>query len=147
MDPEIGIEDLYKVEKNNNKEEEEDYLKVHWLAYNDELEEFILFYNLKPQSIFNKSKKGNNCLHIASVSNSKRVVIFLLQLSNSLLLINERNKWNETSLHVAIAANNIEIVSLLLQYGADYTLKDSWGRTPKIVSKLSDLFVILLYFL
>ncbi len=55
---------------------------------------------------------------------------------------------NQTALHLAVLGNKREAVELLLQYNADCTLRDSQGRTPKMIADqlyyhdLSQIFAI-----
>lgn len=125
--------------------EEELTSELYLSIYNNEIETFqTLFNSLNLQNSIKRNKKGNNYFHISCALNSFKIVEFILKMTNN-LLINERNKWNETSLHISVAGNNYLIVELLLKYGADYKLKDCWGRTPKTVRKCYYLFIYYLF--
>jgi hypothetical protein len=121
------------------------FREIHWIAYNDEIEQLRDRHQQDPTLIFLPSKSGNNTLHVAAAAGSPRVLSFLISL-NDKSLTDAPNNWGETPLHVATAAGNQEVVRQLLQSGANYSLKDCWGRNPKTV-RLHSLFTTYLMFI
>ena len=114
-------------------EQEDGVLEIHWSAYNDEIETLQDICAKEPSLLLSQSKSGNTCLHVAAAANSLRVIRYLMEFAETTVL-DCTNSWGETPLHVATAASNVEILKILLVAGANYLLRDRWGRTPKTVS-------------
>lgn len=117
--------------------------EIHWSAYNDEIETLQDICAKEPSHLLSQSSKsGNTCLHVAAAANSLRVIRYLMEFAETAVL-DCANSWGETPLHVAAAAANVEVLKIFLAAGANYMLRDRWGRTPKTVS-LSPLFFFML---
>lgn len=69
-----------------------------------------------------KDKTGLSFLHIAAITNSSKVLTFLLDLNHK-QDINVTNNNNLTPLHYAMANNNSKIVEILLINEANYHIK------------------------
>lgn len=67
-------------------------------------------------------------LHFAVREGDIRIVKLLVKLKG--LDLNKGNDDGETPLHLAACFGELEIVNLLVHAGANYTLKNKFGRTP-----------------
>ena len=52
--------------------------------------------------------------------------------------VNEQNGWGNTPLHKASENGHVEVITALLAAGADKTMKDEDGDTPRDVEKNQD---------
>ena len=59
-------------------------------------------------------------------------------IENCPQLINQTGPFGWTPLHFAVRENNKEQVAMLIKNGADRSLKDDLGRTPKYLARYSD---------
>lgn len=68
---------------------------------------------------------GNTVLHIASSAGNIELMRLLLSYDND---INAQNKSGNTPLHYA---EKLHMIQFLIENGADFTIKNNQGQTPK----------------
>ena len=78
---------------------------------------------------------GYTPLHEAVASGNPNVLEFLLQKAKANVDI--RAKRGYTPLHVAASMGHEECVKVLLHRGADVSLRDEYGKTPRQTAELS----------
>ena len=86
------------------------------LGYGDLVAPMIQSIRFQLQNI--KDSNGNNYLHLAAKSGNWKALATLLDIPNTLKLLNETTKNGITPLHCAAKAGHIRCVELLLQSGA-----------------------------
>ena len=74
---------------------------------------------------------GYTPIHEAVTGDHDEVLAYLLELGGRDIDVNCRSKSGFTPLHLASFAGRSECVRVLLEYGADLSLADESGRTPK----------------
>ena len=84
---------------------------------------------------------GYTPLHEAVFGGHFKVVDFLLGRTDA--DVNCRAKKGYTPLHVAASTGHVESVMVLLNHGADITLTDVYGKTPKQASSNSSIIRLL----
>ena len=78
---------------------------------------------------------GYTPLHEAVASGNRAVLEFLLKKTNA--NVDCRAKRSYTPLHLAASMGHEECVKVLLNHGADVSLTDDYGKTPKQTAELS----------
>ena len=78
---------------------------------------------------------GYTPLHEAVASGNRAVLEFLLEKTNA--NVDCRAKRSYTPLHLAASMGHEECVKVLLNHGADVSLTDEYGKTPKQTAELS----------
>lgn len=57
--------------------------------------------------------------------------------------INRQNAQGQTTLHIAVKTLSLRMVHALLRHGADITIKDAQGLTPKdLITTILDYFIL-----
>ncbi|KAI6646908.1 Ankyrin repeat domain-containing protein 16-like [Oopsacas minuta] len=79
-------------------------------------------------------KLGRTALHIAAEAGTNECIYLLLTKTG--LCVNSKANNGMTPLHYAMRERHEAAVSTLLALGADIAIKDSYGRTAKILSDL-----------
>jgi ankyrin repeat protein len=75
-----------------------------------------------------RNSKGETCLHVVAAEwNSNKMITFLLEQNAD--LINLKDNLGQTALHRAFSMDKQR--DLLIQKGADLSITDNEGRTPK----------------
>lgn len=95
------------------------YTPIHLalkLGYGDLVSPMISSIRFQLQNI--KDGKGNNYLHLAAKSGNWKALTTLLDIPDTLKLLNETTECGTTPLHCAARAGHIRCVELLLQSGA-----------------------------
>ena len=74
---------------------------------------------------------GYTPIHEAVTGDHDEVLAYLLELGGREIDVNCRSKSGFTPLHLAACAGRSECVRVLLEYGADLSLPDEFGKTPR----------------
>jgi len=97
----------------------------------------VIFETLFPRNSTNGflvlSELGQTVLHIACIKEDVEIVSCLVvrSINAAIDLLNMKdNIRGSTALHLAASIGNSIIVDLLLQYGADYTINNSFDEPP-----------------
>lgn len=87
--------------------------------------------------------QGSTALHLAYLHRQNDTAAFLITKCGSSK--NKQDKQKKTPLHICVIKNNEEGVKTLLKYGADKTIKNKQGETPRaIAQKLNKLELVAL---
>ena len=79
---------------------------------------------------------GYTPLHEAVAGGNHEVLDYLLTTTSS-AHVNSRAKSGFTCLHVAASSGHISCLRVLLKNGADISIRDDYGKTPKQTAELS----------
>ncbi|KAJ5669155.1 hypothetical protein N7462_010225 [Penicillium macrosclerotiorum] len=85
-------------------------------------------------NVHHKDVLGRGMLHSAAINGCSEIIQILLEFDNT-LDVNMQDVDGKTTLHDAARAGSEATARVLLEYGADVTVKDSYGRTPVYVAR------------
>ena len=114
-------------------------MSLHSLCHDGNLYEVKEFVEqLKDEEVAEKLANGKGVLgytplHEATASGHQNVVEFLLEKTDS-ALVNCRTVGGYTPLHIAANNGHEQCVEVLLYHGADISITDENGMTPKEMS-------------
>ncbi|MBD3272845.1 hypothetical protein GF385_00650 [Candidatus Dependentiae bacterium] len=131
----VAFKDLCeKYEKINPSERWIIRVIQNWEDINkNDKEKFLKYIKNAAKDSIEARVKGGTPLHWAAYKGNERVVKALLKNSN--IDINEKDKKGNTPLHLAAREANKAMVKILLEKGADPTIKNKKGKTPRKLAK------------
>ncbi|OOQ89141.1 putative ankyrin [Penicillium brasilianum] len=93
-------------------------------------------------NVHHKDVFQRGMLHSAAINARTEIIDILLKFDPT-LDVNMQDVNGKTTLHDAARSGSAATVKILLSYGADPTIKDSYGRTPMFVARETNNIAIL----
>jgi len=112
-----------------NKADNDGEIALHKAAFNGHLDTVKYLVDEKKADVNKANNRGNTALHKAAFNGHLGIVKYLVDEKK--VDINKADNDGEIALHFAAKSDKMTVVKFLLNKGADSSLKDQDGKTPR----------------